>query len=151
MVVQESTRHNADSMIQLAATTINKLLLSTGVHPQVLRCCRPLQHCTLLLNCIKESLCSFEVHSGWRTAGSATNPYNGDGARAVQALLKQAGHVVQRCKEADDRACQAAELLSRRDDIIASFTNEHRILLQLAEQFETTATEMQQKRAIAGT
>lgn len=79
------------------------------------------------------------------------NPYNGDGARAVQALLKQAVRVVQRCKEADDRACQAAEVLSRRDDIIATFTNEHRILLQLIEQFESTAAEMQQKRAIAGT
>ena len=47
--------------------------------------------------------------------------------------------------------CQAAELLSRRDDIIATFNNEHRILLQLTEQFESTAAEMQQKRVIAGT
>lgn len=84
-------------------------------------------------------------------AGSATNPYNGDGARAVQALLRQAAHVVQQGKEADDRACQAAALVSRRDDIIASLTNEHRMLAQLAEQFESTAKEMQQRRAIAGT
>lgn len=56
--------------------------------------------------------------------------------------------MVQRCQEADDRACQAAELLSRTDDIVASFTNEHRILLQLAEQFESTATEMQHKLQI---
>ena len=89
-------------------------------------------------------------NSGWKFTGSATNPYNGDGARAVQALLKQAGQVVQQCKAADDRACQAAELLSRRDDIIATFNNEHRILLRLTEQFESTAAGMQQKRVIAG-
>lgn len=59
--------------------------------------------------------------------------------------------MVQKCKEADDRACQAAELLSKRDDIIATFSNEHRILVQLTEEFESAAAEMQQKRAIAGT
>ena len=90
-------------------------------------------------------------HASCHGTGSATNPYNGDGARAVQALLKQAAHVVQQHKEADNRACQAAELLSRRDDITATFSNEHRILVQLTEKFESAAAEMQQKRAIAGT
>ena len=79
-----------------------------------------------------------------------SNPYNGDGARAVQVLLKQASRVVQQRKEADDRACQAAALVSKRDDIIESFTQEHRMLVQLAEQFEGTALEVQQRRAIAG-
>ncbi len=58
--------------------------------------------------------------------------------------------MVQQGKEADERACQAATLVSRRDSIIESFTQEHRMLLQLAEQFEGTALEMQQRRAIAG-
>jgi len=84
-------------------------------------------------------------------AGSVSNPYNGDGARAVQVLLKQTARVVQQRKEADDRACQAAALVSKRDDIIESFTQEHRTLVQLAEQFEGTALEVQQRRAIAGT
>ena len=83
-------------------------------------------------------------------AGSVSNPYNGDGARAVQVLLKQAARVVRQRKEADDRACQTAALVSNRDDIIESFTQEHRILVQLAEQFEGTALEVQQRRAIAG-
>lgn len=83
-------------------------------------------------------------------AGSVSNPYNGDGARAVQVLLKQAARVVQQRKEADDRACQAAALVSKRDDIIESFTQERRMLVQLAEQFESTALEAQQRRAIAG-
>lgn len=59
--------------------------------------------------------------------------------------------MVQQCKKAGDRACQAAELLSKRDDIIATFTNQHRMLVQLTEQFESTAAQMQQQRAIAGT
>ena len=80
-----------------------------------------------------------------------SNPYNGDGARAVQVLLKQAARVVQQRKEADDRACQASALVSQRDNIIESFTQEHRMLVQLAEQFEGTALEVQQRRAIAGT
>ena len=84
------------------------------------------------------------------TVGSATNPYNGDGARAVQALLKQAAHVVQQGGEADDRACQAATIISKRDEMLASFRNEHRMLVQLAEQFESTAKDMQERRAIAG-
>lgn len=79
-----------------------------------------------------------------------SNPYNGDGARAVQVLLKQAARVVQQRKEADDRACQAAALVSKRDDIIESFTQERRMLVQLAEQFEGAALEVQQRRAIAG-
>ncbi len=69
----------------------------------------------------------------------------------MQVLLKQAARVVQQRREADDRACQAAALVSKRDDIIESFTQEHRILVQLAEQFEGTALEVQQRRAIAGT
>ncbi|DBB04694.1 TPA: hypothetical protein ACH3X1_012748 [Trebouxia sp. C0004] len=84
------------------------------------------------------------------TPGSMSNPYNGDGARAVQVLLKQAARVLQQRKEADERACQAAALLFTRDDVIESFTQEHRVLLQLAEQFEGTALEVQQRRAIAG-
>ena len=84
-------------------------------------------------------------------AGSVSNPYNGDGARAVQVLLKQAARMVQQRKEADDRACQASALVSKRDDIIESFAQEHRMLVQLAEQFEGTALEVQQRRAIAGT
>ncbi len=83
-------------------------------------------------------------------AGSVSNPYHGDGARAVQVLLKQAARVVQQRKEADDRACQAAALVSKRDDVIESFTQEHRTLVQLAEQFESTAVKVQQRRAIAG-
>ncbi|KAL0054094.1 hypothetical protein WJX82_003655 [Trebouxia sp. C0006] len=82
--------------------------------------------------------------------GSVSNPYHGDGARAVQVLLKQAARVVQQRKEADDRACQAAALVSKRDDVIESFTQEHRTLVQLAEQFESTAVKVQQRRAIAG-
>lgn len=84
-------------------------------------------------------------------AGSVSNPYNGDGARAVQVLLKQAARAVQQRKDADDRAYQASALVSKRDDIIESFTQEHRMLIQLAEQFEGTALEVQQRRAVAGT
>ena len=58
--------------------------------------------------------------------------------------------MVQQCKEADNRARQAADLLSNRDDIIAAFSQEHGMLVQLTAQFESTAMEMQQKRAIAG-
>ncbi|KAA6418256.1 MAG: hypothetical protein FRX49_11765 [Trebouxia sp. A1-2] len=82
--------------------------------------------------------------------GSVSNPYNGDGARAVQVLLKQAARAVQQRKDADDRAYQASALVSKRDDIIESFTQEHRMLIQLAEQFEGTALEVQQRRAVAG-
>lgn len=68
----------------------------------------------------------------------------------MQVLLKQAARAVQQCKEADARACQAAALVSERDSVIETFTQEHRRLLQLAEHFESTALEMQQRRAIAG-
>ena len=65
-------------------------------------------------------------------------------------LCKQAARIVQQWKAADTQACQANELIAKRDSIISSFTNEHRMLLQLAEQFENAALEMQQRRAIPG-
>lgn len=84
------------------------------------------------------------------TAGSAPNPYSGDGAWAVQALLQQAAQVVQQCKQVDTRARQAADLLSSRDDFIAAFVQEHGMLVQLTAHIGSTAREMQQKRVIAG-
>ncbi|KAL3145303.1 hypothetical protein ABBQ38_001566 [Trebouxia sp. C0009 RCD-2024] len=82
--------------------------------------------------------------------GSAPNPYSGDGAWAVQALLQQAAQVVQQCKQVDTRARQAADLLSSRDDFIAAFVQEHGMLVQLTAHIGSTAREMQQKRVIAG-
>lgn len=124
------------------------LLLSHSCFPSV----RMAAHCSMAVYQI-DTICfqtpARHVH-GIMAAGSATHPYNGDGARAVQAVLKQAAHVLRQAREADERSCQAAALVSRRDDIIACFTNEHKMLEQLTEQFEGIAVDMQQRRSIAG-
>ena len=57
---------------------------------------------------------------------------------------------MQQWKEADLRASQAAAVVTKQSKVIDSFAQEHRMLLQLAEQFEDTALVIQQRRAVVG-